>query len=99
MHEVDKTNLFFLYLPMAEVGNLGLVWLPSFGARIKEFICDSRNYLFGCHGIGYGIHFEFHDFHPMPNLNTYVVPCHFCGFVNEMISSCHFISFLPNEMK
>jgi hypothetical protein len=60
--------------------DLGLVWLSLFGARIKEFICDSRNYLFGCHGIGYKIHFEFHDFHPMPNLNTYVVPCHFCGF-------------------
>jgi hypothetical protein len=47
------------------VGNkklLGLVWLPSFGARIKEFIYDSINYLFGCHEIGYGIHFEFHGF-------------------------------------
>jgi hypothetical protein len=21
------------------------------------------------------------DFHPMPNLNTYWVPCHFCGFL------------------
>jgi hypothetical protein len=41
---------------------LGLVWLPSFGARIKEFIYDSNNYLFGCHGIGYGIHLEFHGF-------------------------------------
>jgi hypothetical protein len=41
---------------------LGLVWLLSFGARIKEFIYDSINYLFGCHGIGYGIHFEFHGF-------------------------------------
>jgi hypothetical protein len=60
--------------------HLGLVWLPLFWARIKEFICDSRNYLFGCHGIGYRIHFEFHDFHPMHNLNTYVVSCHFCGF-------------------
>jgi hypothetical protein len=26
---------------------LGLVWLPSFGAGIKEFIYDSNNYLFG----------------------------------------------------
>jgi hypothetical protein len=41
---------------------LGLVWLPSFGPRIKEFIYDSSKYLFGCHGIGYGIHFEFRDF-------------------------------------
>jgi hypothetical protein len=40
----------------------GLVWLPSFGARIKEFIYNSSKYLFGCHGIGYGIHFEFHGF-------------------------------------
>jgi hypothetical protein len=51
-HERSKENL------------LGLVWLPSFGARIKEFIYDSINYLFGCHGIGYGIHFEFHGFSP-----------------------------------
>jgi hypothetical protein len=43
---------------------LGLVWLPSFGARIKEFIYDSINYLFGCHGIGYEIHFKFHGFSP-----------------------------------
>jgi hypothetical protein len=43
---------------------LGLVWLPSFGARIKEFIYNSINYLFGYHGIGYGIHFEFHGFSP-----------------------------------
>jgi hypothetical protein len=41
---------------------LGLVWIPSFGARIKEFIYDSNNYLFGCHGIGYGIHLEFYGF-------------------------------------
>jgi hypothetical protein len=41
---------------------LELVWLPSFGARIKEFIYDSNNYLFGCHGIGYGIHLEFYGF-------------------------------------
>jgi hypothetical protein len=41
---------------------LGLVWLPSFGAGIKEFIYDFSKYLFGCHEIGYGIHFEFHGF-------------------------------------
>jgi hypothetical protein len=41
---------------------LRLVWLPSFGVGIKEFIYDSSKYLFGCHGIGYGIHFEFHGF-------------------------------------
>jgi hypothetical protein len=34
---------------------IGLVWLPSFGARIKEFTYDSNNYMFGCYGIGYGI--------------------------------------------
>jgi hypothetical protein len=52
---------------------LGIVWLPLFGAEIKEFIYDSNNYLFGCHGIGYGIYF-------MPNLNTYWVPCHLYRF-------------------
>jgi hypothetical protein len=34
----------------------------SFGAGIKEFIYNSNIYLFGCHGIGYGIHLEFHGF-------------------------------------
>jgi hypothetical protein len=41
---------------------LGLVWFPLFGARIKEFIYDSNNYLFGCHGIGYKIYLEFYGF-------------------------------------
>jgi hypothetical protein len=50
--------------------SLGLVWLPSFGAGIKEFIYDSNSYLFCCHRIGYGIYLEFRDFHLMPNLNT-----------------------------
>jgi hypothetical protein len=42
--------------------HIGLVWLLSFGARIKEFIYDSNNNVFGCHGIGYKIHLEFHGF-------------------------------------
>jgi hypothetical protein len=31
---------------------LGHVWLPLFGAEIKEFIYDSNNYLSDCHVIG-----------------------------------------------
>jgi hypothetical protein len=57
---------------------LGLVGLPSFEAGIKEFIC--KKYLFHCHRIAYGIHLEFHDFHPMSNLNSCLVPCYLCGF-------------------
>jgi hypothetical protein len=75
------------------------VWLLSFGARIKKFICDFKNYLFGCHRIGYEIHFEFHNFYPIPNLNTFVVPVIYVALPKEMILSCHFILFIPNEMK
>jgi hypothetical protein len=36
---------------------LGLIWLLSFGARIKKSVYDIKNNLLGCHRIGYGIHF------------------------------------------
>jgi hypothetical protein len=39
-----------------------LVWLLLFGGRIKEFIYNSNNYLFGCYGIGYRIYLEFDVF-------------------------------------
>jgi hypothetical protein len=52
-------NLFFT---VSLTFNLGLVWIPSFGAGIKEFIYDSINYLFGCQEIGYVIHFKFYGF-------------------------------------
>jgi hypothetical protein len=39
-------------------------------------------------------------FHLMPNLIYLLGTLSFLWiFQNEMISSCHFISFLPNEMK
>jgi hypothetical protein len=43
---------------------------------------------------------EFHDFHPMPNLNSFLVPCHFCAFAkwNDIIMSFHFIFTKWNEM-
>jgi hypothetical protein len=50
LHHVEAFILVALKQP------LGHVWLPLFGAKIKEFIYDSNNYLFGCHGIGYGIY-------------------------------------------
>jgi hypothetical protein len=39
---------------------------------------------------------EFYNFYRMPNLNTFLVPCHSCLFAkwNDII-----ISFLSNEMK
>jgi hypothetical protein len=50
------------YFGRFAVSLLGLVWLPSFGAGIREFIYDSINYLVDCYGIGYGIHFELYGF-------------------------------------
>jgi hypothetical protein len=39
-------------------------------------------------------------FYFMPNLNTYWIPCHFCGFSkwNDIIMPFHFISIKWNEM-
>jgi hypothetical protein len=78
---LDLSSFAYLCIGQIQIQNfaelstylLGIVWLPLFGAEIKEFIYDSNNYLFGCHGIGYGIYF-------IPNLNTYWVPCHLCRF-------------------
>jgi hypothetical protein len=87
-----NAHICCLYFITSNSGILQLVWLPSFGARIKELIYDSNNYLFGCHEIGYRIHLEFHGFHLMPNLNPYWVPRHFYGFL-KMKWYHHVISF------
>jgi hypothetical protein len=50
LHHVEAFILVALKQP------LGHVWLPLFGAKIKEFIYDSNNYLSDCHGIGNGIY-------------------------------------------
>jgi hypothetical protein len=69
---IDKRCGFarvYYHAPARE--QLGFVWPLSFGARIKVFICDFMNYLFGYHGIDYGIYLDFYDFQPMLNLISF----------------------------
>jgi hypothetical protein len=61
MMGAKRVRLFQDYLPFIPF-SFGLVWLLSFEARIKEFIYDFNNYLFGCHEFDYGIHLEFYGF-------------------------------------
>jgi hypothetical protein len=63
----------------------------------KNSFMIPKNYLFGCHGIGYESYLKFHDFHLMAKLNSFLVLRHFCGF-SKKISSCYFILFLPNKI-
>jgi hypothetical protein len=79
-------------------GFLGLVWLLSFRARIKKIIYNSNNYLFNCHGIGYGVNSEFHGVYLIPNLNIYSVSYHFYSFT-KMKWYTHVISFHFYQIK
>jgi hypothetical protein len=59
----------------------------------QKIIYDSKNYMFGYHEIGNRVHIEFHDFHPMPKLNSFLLPYHFYGFAkwDDIIILFHFM--------
>jgi hypothetical protein len=78
---------------------LGLVWLPSFGAGIKEFICDSRITCLAATELVTEFISNSMIFIPCIILIPLCYPVISVALPNELISSCHFISFIPNEMK
>jgi hypothetical protein len=56
---------------------------PIVWGWIKEFICDTKYYLFGCHGVGYEIYLEFYDFIPMLTLIHVWYPVIYVDLPNE----------------
>jgi hypothetical protein len=79
------------------VGTLGLVWLLSFGAGIKELI-SRITYLATTEFV---MEFIWNSMIFMLCLTSIPFWCHVISMdlPNKMISSCRFIIFLPNETK